>query len=166
MKRTSRSVWPTHFIVWPKAQNATRPPTRIAAELNTSDLCVVGIRMVLGQPHYESRSLRRQGWCRRYRGLNSSAAWIGASLSNQSGSLSGIIEFIGCRGACHLEFRYESTLHPVVDFGESVDHVNTWEGEAPAEPTSDPETHGSAGASPSRFHNRARRHASDAPHSS
>ncbi len=32
------------------------------------------------------------------------------------------------------------------------------EGEAPAEPTTDGETHGSAGASPSQFHNRTRRH--------
>jgi len=45
----------------------------------------------------------------------------------------------------------------VVDFGESVREVDAREGEAPAEPTTDAETHGSAGASPSQFENRTRR---------
>ncbi len=45
-----------------------------------------------------------------------------------------------------------------MNFRESEITVRFREGEAPAEPPTDAETHGSAGASPSRSHNRTRLH--------
>ncbi len=52
--------------------------------------------------------------------------------------------------------RLGSARSEVVDLGVNAIGGDSREGEAPAEPTTNPETHGSAGASPSQFHNRTR----------
>ena len=47
----------------------------------------------------------------------------------------------------------QSVSGAVLDFGESPIGVDSREGEAPAEPMTAAEMHGSAGASPSQFSN-------------
>ncbi|MEI6540964.1 MAG: hypothetical protein WCO86_15790, partial [Planctomycetota bacterium] len=53
-----------------------------------------------------------------------------------------------------------STPRAILDFGERATHADSWEGEAPAGPCVSAAIVGSAGASPSQFHNRTRLHPS------
>jgi len=46
-----------------------------------------------------------------------------------------------------------------MDFGESANELHFRKGEAPVESRTAAEMHGSAGAVPTHFHNRMRRHA-------